>query len=87
MTTDPPDPSGPKSTRGPAPTLRLVRGDPTPEEAAALVAVLTARARAAQAAHSGEPAPPPSGWRDRARVLRRPPAPGPGAWQAAYRPG
>ncbi|MBX9390652.1 acyl-CoA carboxylase epsilon subunit, partial [Streptomonospora nanhaiensis] len=30
---------------------------------------------------------PYSGWRDRARLLRRPPAPGPGAWRAAYGPG
>ena len=33
----------------PAPFLRVVRGSPTPEETAALVAVLTARARAIQA--------------------------------------
>ncbi|MFD0773758.1 acyl-CoA carboxylase subunit epsilon, partial [Streptomonospora algeriensis] len=38
-----PDPSQPAAR--PAPLLRVVRGDPTPEEVAALVAVLTARAR------------------------------------------
>ncbi|MCW2947327.1 MAG: Acyl-CoA carboxylase epsilon subunit, partial [Actinoallomurus sp.] len=37
------------------PFLRVVRGDPKPEEIAALVAVLTARARAAAAART----PPP----------------------------
>ncbi|MEV4006042.1 acyl-CoA carboxylase subunit epsilon, partial [Actinomadura sp. NPDC049753] len=35
------------------PFLRVVRGDPGPEEVAALVAVLTARARAAAASRDG----------------------------------
>ncbi|GAB3461695.1 hypothetical protein GCM10027570_47670 [Streptomonospora sediminis] len=80
MTTD--HPSGP----APAPFLRVVRGDPSPEEAAALVAALTARARAVQAARAARQPQPRSGWRDRSRLLRRPPAPGPGAWRAAYHP-
>ncbi|MDT0304590.1 acyl-CoA carboxylase epsilon subunit [Streptomonospora wellingtoniae] len=81
MTTDAPVPSGRS-----APLLRVVRGDPTPEEAAALVAVLTARARAARAGDGGPAGPPPSGWRDRSRLPGRSPAPGPGAWRAAYGP-
>ncbi|GAA4957371.1 hypothetical protein GCM10023224_49110 [Streptomonospora halophila] len=81
MTTDAPVPAGRS-----APLLRVVRGDPTPEEAAALVAVLTARARAARAADGGPAAPPRSRWREGSRLLGRPPAPGPGAWRAAYRP-
>ncbi|MUL39682.1 acyl-CoA carboxylase subunit epsilon [Streptomonospora sp. PA3] len=84
----PTDDSGPRPR--PAPFLRVVRGDPAPEEAAALVAVLTARARAARAARAAargdEEGPPPSGWRDRSRLLGLPPAPGPGAWRAACRP-
>ncbi|MFD0904444.1 acyl-CoA carboxylase subunit epsilon, partial [Actinomadura sediminis] len=35
------------------PFLQVVHGDPTPEEVAALVAVLTARAAAAAAARDG----------------------------------
>ncbi|RSN46620.1 acyl-CoA carboxylase subunit epsilon, partial [Actinomadura sp. WAC 06369] len=37
-------------TAEPKPFLQVVRGDPTPEEIAALVAVLTARVAAAAAA-------------------------------------
>jgi hypothetical protein len=67
------------------PFLRVVRGDPKPEEIAALVAVLTARARAAAAART----PPPgrrSAWADRAGQLRRPLTHGPGAWRAGSMP-
>ena len=65
----------------PAPALRVVRGNPTPEELAALVVALTAQPPAAP------PAPPPttSGWADRARAVRAPLEPGPGAWQASAR--
>ncbi|WP_131763658.1 acyl-CoA carboxylase subunit epsilon, partial [Actinomadura fibrosa] len=48
--------------------LRVVHGDPTPEEVAALVAVLTARARAAAAARGGGDTRPPSRWADRSRL-------------------
>jgi hypothetical protein len=61
------------------PVLRIVRGEPTDEDLAALVALLTARTTAA--------APPkpqaPSVWRDRATLLRKPVHPGAGAWRAA----
>ena len=61
------------------PVLRIVRGEPTDEELAALVAVLGAR--------SAAPAPAmteaPSVWRDRSALLRKPVHPGPGAWRAA----
>ena len=53
----------------PAPAaLRIVRGEPSPEELAALVAVLAARA----AAGTGRSETPrsASGWTDRARSLR-----------------
>ncbi|GAB2872908.1 hypothetical protein GCM10027176_88050 [Actinoallomurus bryophytorum] len=64
--------------------LQVVRGDPTPEEIAALVAVLTARARAATG-----PAPRPrrSAWSDPSRRLRRPLPHGPGAWRTSALPG
>jgi|tagenome__1003787_1003787.scaffolds.fasta_scaffold20493090_2 hypothetical protein len=63
--------------------LQVVHGDPTPEEIAALVAVLSARARAAA------PAEPPrrrSAWSDPARRLRRPLSHGPGAWRTSALP-
>lgn len=61
--------------------LRVVSGDPTPEELAALIAVVGARSGAAEAQ-----APPPSRWTDRAALLRRPLHPGPGAWRAGGLP-
>jgi hypothetical protein len=63
--------------------LQVVRGDPTPEEIAALVAVLTARARTA-----GRPAPRErrSAWSDPSRRLRRPQSHGPGAWRTGALP-
>ncbi|MBX6389270.1 MAG: acyl-CoA carboxylase subunit epsilon [Frankia sp.] len=64
------------------PLLRLVRGDATPEEIAALVAVLTARAAAAAAP---PPPPPRSLWADPSHALRTPLAPGPDGWRRAGR--
>ena len=57
------------------PLLRVVRGEPTAEELAALVAVVTARSAASPEAA------PRSAWTDRALLVRRCPAPGPGAWR------
>ncbi|GLU49580.1 acyl-CoA carboxylase subunit epsilon [Nocardiopsis ansamitocini] len=69
-----------------APFLQVVRGDPGPEEIAALVAVLTARARAARAARDVAPEPD-SAWRNRARLVRAPQRPGPGTWRRSFHPG
>jgi Acyl-CoA carboxylase epsilon subunit len=65
------------------PVLRVVRGDATPEEIAALAAVLLSRP------DLGEPPsrPQPSVWADRSRLLRRPLFPGPGAWRRSALPG
>jgi hypothetical protein len=71
-----------RSCAGPA--LRVVRGDATPEEIAALVAVLLARS-AADAAPA--PASARSAWSDRSRLLRRPLFPGAGAWRRSALPG
>ncbi|MGI5165081.1 acyl-CoA carboxylase subunit epsilon [Spirillospora sp. CA-253888] len=73
------------------PFLRIVRGDPSPEEIAALVAVLTARAQAAAAARDAGEARPVSRWADRSRGLRGAVAEGvrprgPGAWRAGGLP-
>ena len=65
-----------------APLLRVVRGDPTAEELAALLAVLTARAATAGGSGDGRR----SAWNDPARLVRRPVAPGPGGWVASARP-
>ena len=66
------------------PLLRVVRGDATPEEIAALVAVLLARSADAEA-----PGPARSvsdAWSDRSRQLRPPLFPGPGAWRRSALP-
>ena len=65
------------------PVLRVVRGDPSEEELAALVTLLTARAASAAA----DRPQPRSAWADPARRLRAPLAPGPGAWRRSGLPG
>ncbi|MDH2391900.1 MULTISPECIES: acyl-CoA carboxylase epsilon subunit [Streptomyces] len=67
--------------------IKVVRGNPTPEELAAALAVVRARA-AATAAAAGEGAPlPPEGWSDPARIARmRRPVPGPRSWARTYWP-
>jgi hypothetical protein len=60
--------------------LRVVRGDTTPEEIAALVAVLTARGQG----DDQQAAPQRSAWA--APVLRAPLTPGPGGWRRSALP-
>ena len=64
----------------PEPLLRVVRGQPTDEEAAALTVVLAAKL-AARAAPAREERATAGGWADRARAMRTPLTPGPGAWR------
>ncbi len=66
------------------PALRIVRGDATPEEIAALVAVLLSLPRPGDASVTSAPAR--SAWADRSRQLRRPLRPGPGAWRRSALP-
>ena len=64
------------------PLLRVVRGEPTPEELAALIAVVAAKA-------GGEGAAAPqhvSAWTDRSLLVRRPIGHGPGQWRASAWP-
>jgi hypothetical protein len=69
---------GPEAGR---PALVVVRGDPTAEEVAALVAVLAARAAAPA------PAPAPaSEWAAAHRRVRAAHRHGPGAWRASGLP-
>jgi Acyl-CoA carboxylase epsilon subunit len=80
-----------------APALRVVRGDATAEEVAAVVAVLmarqAARERAARAAAPAQVRGPVGGrtvrssWCDRSSLLRGPVTPGPGGWRASALPG
>ncbi|WP_426247714.1 acyl-CoA carboxylase epsilon subunit [Nocardioides sp. LHG3406-4] len=64
--------------------------DATPQEIAALVAVLVAVLSAFQTRALQTPATPtrplPSGWSDPTRTTRRPLPPGPGAWRASALP-
>jgi hypothetical protein len=67
------------------PRLTIVRGDPTPEEIAAVVTALTARvASAAGQARVGETMR--NGWSSRSRMMRSPLSRGPGAWRASALP-
>jgi Acyl-CoA carboxylase epsilon subunit len=65
------------------PVLRVIRGDATPEEIAAVVAVLLSRPDL----DASSPRPAPSAWADRSRLLRRPLSPGPDAWRRSGLPG
>jgi hypothetical protein len=67
------------------PLLRVIRGDATPEEIAALVAVLMTRPADDKA--PGQDRSAHGFWSDRARQLRRPLYPGPGAWCRSGLPG
>ncbi|MFJ5780439.1 acyl-CoA carboxylase subunit epsilon [Streptomyces sp. NPDC093094] len=67
--------------------MKVVRGNPTPEELAAALTVVTARAAAAQTAVPGAPAPRDS-WSDPSRIAaRRLPQPGEAAWARSCWPG
>ncbi|WP_405613163.1 acyl-CoA carboxylase subunit epsilon [Streptomyces sp. NBC_01511] len=67
--------------------IKVVRGNPTPEELAAALAVVRARAAAGSDPAPGA-APPPPSWSDPARIARREPRrPGPRAWARTYWPG
>ena len=70
---------------GPRPMLRIVRGDATAEEIAALVAVLSARTAAATAAQN-KPTPRRSEWAGHQRRMRRPVHPSPNGWRASAFP-
>ena len=72
----------------PEPLLRVVAGQPTDEEAAALAVVLAAKLAARPApGRAGAEHAAVGGWADRARAMRAPLTPGPGAWRRAAGPG
>ena len=66
------------------PVLKVVAGDPSAEELAALTVALSA----VLAARGGpaEPVRVASGWADRSRMMGAPPSPGPDAWRRSAWP-
>lgn len=67
--------------------IKVERGRPTPEELAAVVALVQARAAALDAGQDG-PSGRPAGWSAPARNLPRAmPPPAPGAWRMSAWPG
>ena len=70
-----------------APFLRIVHGDATPEEVAAIIATLTAIAAArSQVAEDAKQGPVRTNWNARDRLLRAPLHPAPGAWRRSALP-
>jgi hypothetical protein len=66
------------------PVLAFVRGNPSAEQIAAVVTVLSARA--GQAGRPGTGATARYGWSARSRLLRAPVLRGPGGWRASALP-
>jgi hypothetical protein len=66
------------------PLLRIVKGDPTPEEVAALVSVVSAMSAAAAEAAAKDKAAKPE-WSAHHRKLRPTHRHGAGAWRASAR--
>ncbi|MDW4907053.1 acyl-CoA carboxylase subunit epsilon [Streptomyces sp. ADMS] len=67
--------------------IKVVRGNPTPEELAAALAVVRARAVAASSTPPGAPGTKDA-WADPSRIAGRPLShPGPSAWTRTYWPG
>ena len=69
--------------QGVLPLLRVVRGEPTPEELAALTVVVAASAKP----RSRRRPTPVGSWASHADRLRRPLQPGPGGWRGSGRSG
>lgn len=69
------------------PALRIVRGDATEEEVAAIVATLSVVAAARQqAADAGETRRSVREWNSPARLVRSPVHPSPGGWRRSALP-
>lgn len=67
--------------------IKVVRGNPTPEELAAALAVVRARAAAATATTPPGAPKPRDGWSDPSRIAtHRLPQPGPSTWARSYWP-
>ncbi|MGW5119254.1 acyl-CoA carboxylase epsilon subunit [Streptomyces noursei] len=69
--------------------IKVVRGNPTPEELAAALAVVQARAAAVAAGGAAEEGGPRSQWSDPAATVparSHVPHPGPRAWRTSFWP-
>lgn len=85
MTDESPEPTAEPVEAAHRPILRVVKGDLTAEELAALVAVVAARNAAAAHAAAGSRPKPRSQWGHPARMARAPHRVGPGQWhRSAY---
>jgi hypothetical protein len=71
----------------PEQSFSVLRGNPTPEELAVVVALLQAASASAAAGSTGTIAVPVSSWSRNFGLLRVPITPGYGQWRAAYRRG
>ena len=80
------DGGGADPTAQQPPLLRVVRGEPTPEELAALVAVVTARATGGAGGSAGRRTAVRSRWNDPTRLVRTPVHVAPGGWRASALP-
>jgi hypothetical protein len=67
--------------------LRVVRGAPTPEELATVIAVLAAAHAEEESSATGFERKLKSSWSSNAAVMRPEIVPGPGQWRGAYRSG
>ena len=70
-----------------APLFRVVHGNASAEETAALAVVFAAKLAARPPDGRAHRRSPAGGWADRARSMRAPLTPGPGAWRNSARPG
>jgi hypothetical protein len=70
----------------PVATMSVVRGQPTPEEVAALVAVIAGRAASATESGRRAASAPMSGWTDRSRYVRGRLQPSADGWRASALP-
>ncbi|PZG93367.1 hypothetical protein C1I97_28845 [Streptomyces sp. NTH33] len=66
--------------------IKIVRGNPTPEELAAALAVVRARAAAAARTATGSAPRRANAWASRERLLRTPHTYGPAGWLAPALP-
>ncbi|MFR9800669.1 acyl-CoA carboxylase subunit epsilon [Streptomyces sp. MS06] len=67
--------------------IKILRGNPTPEELAAALTVVHARAAAAATTPTtGQPTPQRTAWASRPRLLRTPHAYGPAGWLSPAQP-
>lgn len=68
------------------PLLSVVKGDPTPDELAAVVSAVAAKLSARPAPGDDSPRTQPTSWAAYWRTVQQPIHPGPGAWRRSALP-